>query len=164
MCVPVVACDPWLKQIYTSTQANAQELGSYLQAEFKGLMATHKIIGDVRGLGMMLGIELVTDRWVGGLFVVGVCTCISTYSWGFVSGTYTYVYIYMHTFISHRPTKPETTQRAQEPGPRGGRPRAAPCAGLGRAHPGMVWYNRSCLSSLKSVRCRLTCNPIRNWW
>lgn len=45
-------------------QAKAHELGSYLQAEFKGLMATHKLIGDVRGLGMMLGIELVTDRWV----------------------------------------------------------------------------------------------------
>jgi acetylornithine/succinyldiaminopimelate/putrescine aminotransferase len=45
-------------------QAKAQELGSYLQAGFKGLMAKHEVIGDVRGLGMMLGIELVTDRWV----------------------------------------------------------------------------------------------------
>lgn len=49
-------------------QAKAEELGACLRQRFLELADTHPLVGDVRGLGMMLGIELVTDRcvrWVG---------------------------------------------------------------------------------------------------
>jgi 4-aminobutyrate aminotransferase len=38
---------------------NAREMGAYLAARVKELACKHKFIGDVRGLGLMLGIELV---------------------------------------------------------------------------------------------------------
>ncbi len=41
---------------------NAVEMGDYLLARMRGLMERHEIIGDVRGLGLMLGIDLVKDR------------------------------------------------------------------------------------------------------
>jgi alanine-glyoxylate transaminase/(R)-3-amino-2-methylpropionate-pyruvate transaminase len=43
-------------------QANARELGAYLLAGLEKLKARHRIIGDIRGLGLMLGIEFVKDR------------------------------------------------------------------------------------------------------
>lgn len=36
--------------------------GEYLMKRLSSLQAKHDIIGDVRGLGLMIGIELVTDR------------------------------------------------------------------------------------------------------
>jgi 4-aminobutyrate aminotransferase-like enzyme len=42
--------------------ANASATGAYLKQGFKNLMAKHDLIGDVRGTGLALGIELVTDR------------------------------------------------------------------------------------------------------
>ena len=44
------------------TQANCLELGHYILAGLEKLKAKHKIIGDVRGKGLMLGIEFVKDR------------------------------------------------------------------------------------------------------
>jgi 4-aminobutyrate aminotransferase len=41
---------------------NAAEVGAYLQSELKRLMAKHDCIGDVRGLGLMVGVEFVQDR------------------------------------------------------------------------------------------------------
>ena len=40
----------------------ATELGGYLKTAFGELKEKHPIIGDVRGMGLMLGIELVKDR------------------------------------------------------------------------------------------------------
>jgi alanine-glyoxylate transaminase/(R)-3-amino-2-methylpropionate-pyruvate transaminase len=43
-------------------QANALELGAYLLAGLDRLKGRHEVIGDVRGKGLMLGIEFVKDR------------------------------------------------------------------------------------------------------
>jgi 4-aminobutyrate aminotransferase len=40
----------------------ARELGQRALERLRGMMARHPLIGDVRGLGLLLGIELVTDR------------------------------------------------------------------------------------------------------
>ncbi len=45
-----------------NTQQNCLELGAFLLAGLEQLKAKHKIIGDVRGMGLMLGIEFVKDR------------------------------------------------------------------------------------------------------
>ena len=41
---------------------NAGKVGAYLIEKLKGLQAKHSVIGDVRGLGLMVGIEIVKDR------------------------------------------------------------------------------------------------------
>ena len=43
-------------------QENAQVIGQRLLRGFHALQAQHPLIGDVRGMGLMLGIELVKDR------------------------------------------------------------------------------------------------------
>src|SRR3954462_5927456 len=43
-------------------QANSLKLGAHILAGLEKLKAKHKIIGDVRGKGLILGIEFVKDR------------------------------------------------------------------------------------------------------
>ncbi|UCE50117.1 MAG: aspartate aminotransferase family protein [Phycisphaerales bacterium] len=42
--------------------ANAQEMGDYALNRMREMMQRHKIVGAVRGLGLLLGMELVQDR------------------------------------------------------------------------------------------------------
>lgn len=42
--------------------ANSAEVGGYLKSGLEKLKEKYDVIGDVRGLGMMLGVEFVTDR------------------------------------------------------------------------------------------------------
>ncbi len=42
--------------------ANSAEVGAYLQEGLRKLMQKHDCIGDVRGLGLMVGVEMVTDK------------------------------------------------------------------------------------------------------
>jgi 4-aminobutyrate aminotransferase len=42
--------------------SNAAEVGGYLKNGLQKLMAKHECIGDVRGMGMMLGVEFVKDK------------------------------------------------------------------------------------------------------
>lgn len=43
-------------------QARALTTGTHLLAGLKGLVARHEVAGDARGLGLFVGIELVTDK------------------------------------------------------------------------------------------------------
>ena len=42
--------------------ARANEMGGYLRGRFQDLQQRYEVIGDVRGLGLLIGVELVTDR------------------------------------------------------------------------------------------------------
>ncbi|UZE49983.1 aminotransferase class III-fold pyridoxal phosphate-dependent enzyme [Rhodopseudomonas sp. P2A-2r] len=41
---------------------NARDVGAYLRDGLRGLANMHEIIGDIRGAGLFVGVELVTDR------------------------------------------------------------------------------------------------------
>ena len=41
---------------------NSRKVGAYLKSKFESLLADHPFVGEIRGKGMILGIELVQDR------------------------------------------------------------------------------------------------------
>jgi len=43
-------------------QANSLAIGAHIQQGLQRLAGKYSIIGDVRGLGLMIGVELVKDR------------------------------------------------------------------------------------------------------
>ncbi len=43
-------------------QQRAKEIGAYLQTGLRDLQKRHRTIGDIRGRGLMLGVELVEDK------------------------------------------------------------------------------------------------------
>jgi 4-aminobutyrate aminotransferase len=60
-----VACAAALKTIDLiagGLMRNAERTGNYLREGLRGLMDRHEFIGDVRGLGLMIGVEIVKDR------------------------------------------------------------------------------------------------------
>jgi 4-aminobutyrate aminotransferase len=42
--------------------ANAEKVGAYFMTRLRELQSRHSVIGDVRGKGLMIGMELVSDR------------------------------------------------------------------------------------------------------
>lgn len=42
--------------------SNAAKVGAFIKPRLEQLMSTHSVIGDVRGLGLMLGLDIVKDR------------------------------------------------------------------------------------------------------
>jgi 4-aminobutyrate aminotransferase len=60
-----VACAAGLAAIEeieeTGLLAHVRELSAYTMEKLKSMAATHPLIGDVRGLGMMIGVELMQD-------------------------------------------------------------------------------------------------------
>jgi 4-aminobutyrate aminotransferase len=51
-----------IKLVRDGLMQNAAEVGQFLRTSLEGLAHRHRLIGDVRGCGLMIGIELVRDR------------------------------------------------------------------------------------------------------
>jgi 4-aminobutyrate aminotransferase len=60
--VACAAANATIKLLKDGLVANAAKVGEHLRGGLRALQNKHAIIGDVRGLGLMLGIELVRDR------------------------------------------------------------------------------------------------------
>jgi 4-aminobutyrate aminotransferase len=60
--VACVAALATIKLIKESLMANAASVGAHLKEGLAALQQKHPLIGDVRGMGLMIGIELVRDR------------------------------------------------------------------------------------------------------
>lgn len=60
--VSCAAANVTIKLLKEQLIANAASVGAHLAAGLSELQNKHPIIGDIRGLGLMIGIELVKDR------------------------------------------------------------------------------------------------------
>jgi 4-aminobutyrate aminotransferase len=60
--VSCVAALETIKLLEESLMENARVVGDYLKSRLAELMERHRLIGDVRGLGLMVGAELVSGR------------------------------------------------------------------------------------------------------
>ncbi|HST21187.1 MAG TPA: acetyl ornithine aminotransferase family protein [Blastocatellia bacterium] len=60
--VAIAAALKTLELIENGVMQNAAEIGSYMIDRLRELQDKHEIIADVRGLGLMIGIEIVRDR------------------------------------------------------------------------------------------------------
>ena len=60
--VSCAAANATIKLLKEGFVANAADVGAHLMAGLRELQKQHQIIGDVRGMGLMIGIELVRDR------------------------------------------------------------------------------------------------------
>jgi 4-aminobutyrate aminotransferase len=60
--VACAAANTTIKLLKESLIANAAAVGAHLVDGLRELQNKHQLIGDVRGLGLMIGIELVKDR------------------------------------------------------------------------------------------------------
>jgi 4-aminobutyrate aminotransferase len=60
--VSCVAAVETIRVLKHSLVRNAEVVGGYLMDRLRALMDKHAIIGDVRGKGLMIGVELVRDR------------------------------------------------------------------------------------------------------
>jgi 4-aminobutyrate aminotransferase len=60
--VAIAAALATIKLLETTLVANAERMGNYLLEGLRELSRKHPQIGDVRGRGLMIGIELIRDR------------------------------------------------------------------------------------------------------
>jgi 4-aminobutyrate aminotransferase len=60
--VAAAAAQATLDVVEDGLMENAVKVGSSLKENLHGLAETSKMIGDVRGLGLMIGVELVKDK------------------------------------------------------------------------------------------------------
>src|SRR2546421_8542130 len=60
--VAIAAALKTIELLQRELVANSAEVGAYLKRGLEKLMSKHHCIGDVRGMGMMIGVEFVKDR------------------------------------------------------------------------------------------------------
>jgi 4-aminobutyrate aminotransferase len=60
--ISCVAALETIKLLEEELMENARTVGQHLHGRLVELMSRHKLIGDVRGIGLMIGVELVRDR------------------------------------------------------------------------------------------------------
>ena len=60
--VSCAAANATIKLLKDSLMANAATVGAHMMDRLRALAEKHQIIGDVRGMGLMIGVEFVKDR------------------------------------------------------------------------------------------------------
>ncbi len=60
--VAIAAALKTIELLQRELVANSAEVGAYLKSKLERLMSKYDCIGDVRGMGMMIGVEFIKDR------------------------------------------------------------------------------------------------------